>query len=150
MRMPHHPGTTAAILLLGVAAFGAWFAAAPRWPAGAPLVPAPSTRTLSPLDSAARQAIQACQDHVTIIHDLYWASACAVVADEQRVKRQACVQPASLPPRAPADPECAPGLAPPDDSPDCTLPEARARVLNLARAEAEQQCEHEEAAAAPP
>jgi hypothetical protein len=39
-----------------------------------------------------------------------------------------------------ADVACTPNFADPDDSPDCTLPDDRARPLNVARAKAEQQC----------
>lgn len=133
--------TTAAVLLAGIAAIHALLGATGHWPQGGgaaqqsavqPPLPAPG--------SSARKAFEWCTDNVSIIHDVYWASACMVVADEQRRRRAACGASQSLSGLATADPECAAALAPPDDSPDCTLPDQRALSLNRARAKAEQQC----------
>ena len=94
-------------------------------------MPAPGTH--------ARRAFDWCRESVANIHDEYWASACAVVAAEQRQRRRACAgTPAGM--SGPADPVCAPDAPAPDDSPDCTLPDERAKPLNLARAQAEDNC----------
>jgi hypothetical protein len=117
MRVLDRPERAAAMLLGGIAVLNAFMDVAtgrPQRVSGA----APMARVLPVAGSTARKTMDWCLENVTMIHDVYWASACATEAKEQR----------------------APGGEPPDDSPDCTLPEGRARVLNAARAEAEQQC----------
>lgn len=140
MRIWHHPLTPAAILLAGIAALHALLGAGgrvPQAPQGAQRVepaqlPAPGT--------SERKSLDWCRHNVAIIHDVYWASACTVVADEQRQRRAACSEARASPAGAPADLACPPALEPPDDSPECTLPNDRALLLNTARAHAEQQC----------
>lgn len=138
MHLRDHPGTAAAILLACSAAHYAALDLMRSWPRAAALstpvhtvLPAPGT--------SARRAFDWCRENVANIHDEYWASACSVVAAEQRQRRLTCAVPlagASGPP----DPVCAPDASAPDDSPDCTLPDERAQPLNLARTEAEDNC----------
>jgi len=111
MRIRDHPATAAAaILLAGLAALPGLLGGR-GWPRPAsviaparPHLPAPGTR--------ARERLEWCRENVAMIHDVYWAAACAAAA-------------------SPANP---------DDSPECTLPNERARPLNAARAKAEQKC----------
>ena len=122
MQIRRHPATAAVILLTGMAVFHALLGGS----GGASLLrpvqrPAPSPA------SQAGKTLDWCRGNVTIIHDVYWASACSVVAEEQRKQPK-------------------PGGEAPDASPDCTLPDDRARLLNAARAKAEQQCVEEAAA----
>ncbi|GAB3657130.1 hypothetical protein [Ramlibacter alkalitolerans] len=140
MRIRDHPESTAALLLVGIAAFHAMFDAAGGWPQGA-LLARPVLRPLPPVGSSARKDMDWCLQNVAIIHDVYWASACVVAAQQQDARRVACL--ASHPGK---DHACETGLGPPDDSSDCTLPDQRAGELNVARAKAEQQCMDEAAA----
>lgn len=124
MHIPHRPEAAAAILLAGMAllhgVLGGSGGASLLRTAEAPSLPAPGSR--------AGQTLEWCRSNVTIIHDVYWASACSVVAEEQR--------------------RLHPDAAAPDGSPDCTLPDERARLLNAARANAEEQCVQEAVAMA--
>ena len=117
MRSPDHADTAAAILLMGLAVLHGLLGGGGAWPRGAALF-APAERQLPSLGSSARNTLEWCRVNVTIIHDVHWASACAVLAEEQRAQ----------------------GNADADDSAECTLPDDRAGALNLARAQAEQQC----------
>ncbi|HET8748619.1 MAG TPA: hypothetical protein VFM98_23700 [Ramlibacter sp.] len=121
------PETTAVLLLVGIAALQALLDAAAGWPQDV-LRAAPAPPALPAAGSRERKAMEWCLQNVAMIHDVYWASACSVEAEMQQARRVAC------------QPHCAAGLEPLDDSPDCTLPEHRARELNTARAKAEQQC----------
>jgi hypothetical protein len=145
MRIRHHPHTPAAVLLAGIAALAAllgggggapWAAlqGASRAPV-APALPAPG--------STERKAFDECRHNVSIVHDVYWASACTVLADEHRQLRSACMASRGSPQLL-----CPPLLEPVDDSPECTLPDDRAASLNAARAQAEQEC-LDEATASP-
>jgi hypothetical protein len=146
MHLRDHPGTAAAILLACIAAHYAAFDRARAWTGSATLL-APARHVLPAPGSSARRAFEWCRENVAIIHDEYWASACTVVAAEQRQRRLACggARPGKA---APADPLCAPDAPAPDDSPDCTLPNERAKALNLARAKAEDNCLDDAVAAA--
>ena len=134
MRLTKHPHATAASLLVGIAALHGLLGAAGGGPGGVGPA-APSAGALPPAGSSARHDLEWCLQNVSIIHDVYWASACAVAAREQRARRNAC-----LARRTGAEGACAMEAEPPDDSTDCTLPEQRAGELNAARARAEQQC----------
>ena len=110
MRIRDHPTTAAAILLAGTVALPGLLGHH-HWPAPTPaaapvqqLLPAPGTRV--------RTALEWCRENVAIIHDVYWASACAVAAKAGEG----------------------------EDSTDCTLSYERARPLNAARAVAEERC----------
>jgi len=123
------PEIAAVLLLVGIAALQALLDAAAGWPqAVLRAAPAPPARALPAAGSSERKAMEWCLQNVAMIHDVYWASACSVEAELQQARRVAC------------QPHCGAGFEPPDDSPDCTLPEHRARELNAARAKAEQQC----------
>jgi len=117
MRSRDRADTAAAILLMGLAVLHGLLNGGGAWRPDAPLL-APAERQLPSLGSSARNTLEWCRANVTIIHDVHWASACSVLAEEQRGQAG----------------------AEPDDSPECTLPDDRAGPLNLARANAEQQC----------
>lgn len=141
MRIRHHPHTPAALLLGGIAALYALLGGGGGVPHGPPYRPGaqPDQRPLPAPGTNERKSLDWCRHNVGIIHDVYWASACAVLADEQRQRRAACTQAAASPSGA-GDVACHAALEPPDDSPECTLPNERALLLNTARANAEQQC----------
>ena len=132
MRLTKHPHATAASLLVGIAALHGLLGAAGGGPGGVGPA-APSAGALPPAGSSARHDLEWCLQNVSIIHDVYWASACVVDAQAQRERTAACVAPR-------AQQACEDAPEPADESPDCTLPEDRARGLNAARAKAEQQC----------
>jgi len=117
MRSRDHADTAAAILLMGLAVLHGLLGGGGGWPPAASFLE-PVAKPLPSLGSSARNALEWCQANVAIIHDVHWASACSVLAEEQRGQEG----------------------AEPDDSPECTLPDDRAGPLNLARARAEQQC----------
>ncbi|MBK6005603.1 hypothetical protein JJB11_05815 [Ramlibacter ginsenosidimutans] len=146
MHLRDHPGTAAAILLACIAAHYAALDHARTWWRAAAL-PAPVRHVLPAPGTSARRAFDWCRENAANIHDEYWASACAVVAAEQRQRRLACTAPPAGSSR-PADPVCAADAPAPDDSPDCTLPDERAKPLNLARDEAEDNCLSEALASA--
>lgn len=125
MQIRHHPATTAALLLAGMAVLHALLGGS----GGASLLHPAAQRPLPAPGSHAGKTLEWCRANVSIIHDVHWASACSLVAEEQRKGNPA-------------------GGEAPDDSPDCTLPDQRARPLNMARAKAEQQCLEEAAAMA--
>jgi hypothetical protein len=126
MHIRYRPETAAAILLGGIAVLHGLLGGS----GGASLLRSVEPALPAP-ESSAGQALHWCRANVAIIHDVYWASTCQVVAEEQRR-------------RGPA------GGEPPDDSTDCTLPDQRAQPLNLARAIADQQCLDEARAMARP
>ena len=116
MHIRHNPATAAAFLLGGMAVLHVLLGGS-----GATSLLRPPQYTLPSPSSHAGKTLEWCRANVSIIHDVYWASACSVVAEEQRKRRTE-------------------GAEAPDDSPDCTLPNDRALVLNKAREKAEQQC----------
>jgi hypothetical protein len=118
MRIADHPQAAAAILLAALVAVHQLLGGAGGWPRGASLH-APVHQALPAPGSSAGKTLAWCRENVAIIHDVYWASACAAASGEAA-----------------------------DNSADCTLPDDRAGALNLARAKAEQQCMEEAAAAA--
>jgi len=75
MRLPTSPETKAAILLLGLAALNALVGAVGG---GAQVLhTAAAPAALPPVGSAQRKDMDWCLRNVGIIHDVYWASACA-------------------------------------------------------------------------
>lgn len=134
MRLPNRPESTAALLLAAIAVLHAFIGIATGRPHGA-TASAAVARALPAAGSSARKSLEWCLQNVSMVHDVYWASACASEAEARRARRAAC---------AACDDDDSDA---PDDSPDCTLPNARAGVLNAARARAEQQCLDEAAAA---
>jgi hypothetical protein len=101
---------------------------------------------LAALGTSGRSALQQCRENVAIIQDVHWAAACMANAAEVNAKRAACL--GEEPPQgATVTPgPCESALEPPDDSPECTLPDARAFALNAARTAGENRCLDEAAA----
>lgn len=128
MHLRDHPGTAAGILLACIAAHYAVSDRARSGPREATL-PDVARATLPLPGSPARTTLDWCRENVAIVADVSWASACAAVAGELRQRRSGC-----------SDASCAFADEAADDSPDCTLPDDRARPLNAARAKAEQMC----------
>ena len=138
MHLRDHPAIAAALLLACSAAHYAALDHARTWSRAAAL-PVPGRHVLPAPGTSARRALEWCRENVASIHDEYWASACSVVAAEQRQRRLACAESPAGSSR-PADPVCAADAPAPDDSPECTLPDERAKPLNLAREQAEDNC----------
>ncbi len=140
MRIRDHTHAAAAILLVGVVAL---FARTVPWPGHESLAVAVHP-PVPPAGSNARVRFDGCLQNVGVIHDLYWASACSVVAAEKKRQRTMCLETAPSSRDTSRDtsraPACEPDNGDDDDSPDCMLPEDRARRLNEARATAEQEC----------
>jgi len=100
---------------------------------------------LAALGTSGRSALQQCRENVAIIQDVHWAAACMANAAEVNAKRAACL--GEEPPQGATPGPCESALEPPDDSPECTLPDARAFALNAARTAGENRCLDEAAAA---
>ena len=103
-------------------------------------------KLLAALGSSGQSALQQCRENVAIIQDVHWAAACMANAAEVSAKRAECLREEPVPGTT-APSGCEAALEPPDDSPECTLPEARAFALNLARTAGENRCLDEAAAA---
>jgi hypothetical protein len=103
-------------------------------------------RLLAALDNTGQSALQQCREHVAIIHDVHWAAACMANAAEVNMKRSECLREEPVQGGASPSGPCEPGLEPPDDSPECTLPDARAFALNAARTAGDSRCLEEAAA----
>ena len=115
MHIRHRPETQAALLLAAMLVLHVLLGGS----GSSSLLRAMQHAVPSPGSSADKE-LAWCRANVSIIHDVHWASACSIVAQEQR-ESQSSGEPA-------------------DDLPDCTLPDQRALPLNMARAKADQQC----------
>ena len=72
MRIRDRTDTSTAILLVGVAVLSAWWGhGLPR-----PKLPMPVQEVLPAQGTTARAKFEWCREHVALVHDLYWASAC--------------------------------------------------------------------------
>ena len=76
----------------------------------------PTAAARPPLPSP---ALQRCIENVNMVYDVQWAAACTAYAQEQRAALRSDAV---------------------DDSPDCTLPDTRAAMLNAARDADEAHC----------
>ena len=136
MHIREHPAIAAAVLLAGLASAYSLLGAAGWWPQA--LTPGGNPGKALPFSgSGARIALEWCRENVGIIHDVHWANACSTHAEQQRALQLACLRAQTS---AASGVACDTDREVPDDSSDCTLPDALARPLNLARAKAEQAC----------
>ena len=81
-----------------------------------------------------------CVENAQMIHDVYWATACMQVAEQQKAAHARCME-------AELGREHCDRQFTPDDAPDCTLPPDRAATLNRAFELAEDRCVEESARA---
>ena len=136
MHIREHPAIAAAVLLAGLASAYSLIGAGNGW---LQAMTARSDGSAAPplAGGSARVALEWCRENVGMIHDVHWANACTTHAEQQSAVQAACLHGQTS---AGSASPCATNLEAPDDSPDCTLPDALAGPLNLARARAEQAC----------
>ena len=106
-----------------------------------PLAAEPAPQPVSP---AQRAALAQCTEAALLFHDVRWAAACMVLAEQDDAKREACLDD----PAISANPQlgkdyCNRTFAQRDGSADCDLPEARAASLDALLKDAEQKCQAE-------
>ena len=91
--------------------------------------------------SATSPELEQCVAAAGLIHDISWASACMLVAEEAEVRHADCLKD-SLVMGSPqlGKEHCDKTYGPSDDSPECTLPPARAATLNAQLKGAEDSC----------
>jgi hypothetical protein len=136
MRIREHPAIAAAVLLAGLASAYSLLGVGDGWQQA--MTSRGMTGSMNPsAGSGARIALEWCRENVSMIHDVHWANACSTHAEQQRARQLACLRAQTS---APGAVPCDADAEAPDDSPDCTLPDALAQPLNLARARAEQAC----------
>jgi hypothetical protein len=115
-----------------------------RWMAWAPESEKPIPQ---PASAAQRVELQQCTEAAYMVHDVRWAAACMAVAEETDVLHAACVND----PAVSGDPQlgeryCDRKYGVSDGSAECTLPDARAAVLDALLADAERKCRAQAAA----
>ncbi|HSV47178.1 MAG TPA: hypothetical protein VLJ58_15420 [Ramlibacter sp.] len=115
--------------------------AAAGW-AGLSLVPAALRAPAQVLTSAdSRRALAHCTEGAMLFHDVRWAAACMVVAEQDVARHAACLEdPAIM-----ADPKrgqdhCDRTFGMSDDSPECTLPPGQAAHVNALLRDEEKRC----------
>ena len=136
MHIREHPAVAAAVLLAGLASAYSLIGAESGWLQTMTARRDAST-ALPFAGGSARIALEWCRENVGMIHDVHWANACSTHAEQRRALQLACSRARTS--DASASP-CETDGEVPDDSPDCTLPDALALPLNLARTRAEQAC----------
>jgi hypothetical protein len=88
-----------------------------------------------------RSELEHCAQGALLFHDVRWAAACMVLADEDMRKHASCLSNASIV----GHPQLGPGycdatFGQTDGSPDCDLPNAQAANLYALLQEAERKC----------
>lgn len=127
-------GALVAAALLGGAGLVAHFAVDRPVPAQHAPQPGSAATPLAPEQ-------EQCVKDAFLFHDVRWAAACMVAAEQDEAKRAACLEDPAIMgnPQLGRD-YCDRTFAPRDDSVDCDLPEARAATLNALLRDAEQEC----------
>jgi hypothetical protein len=125
-------GGFVAAALLGGAALALLFGAY-RFFAGLPAT--------APITAVQRQVEEQCAEAALLFHDVRWAAACMVLAEQDDSRREACLDD----PAIAANPQlgkdyCNRTFPLRDGSADCDLPDARAASLNSLLADAERKC----------
>ncbi len=97
-----------------------------------------------PVGAAQRLAQQQCAEAAFLFHDVRWAAACMVLAEQDEWKHAACLND----PAIAANPQlgkdyCDKTFALRDGSPECDLPDARAASLHALLRDAEEKCRAE-------
>jgi hypothetical protein len=126
---------TAAAALLVAAGVGHQLAGLQR--AGETLAP-------DPAGGSKRYELQQCLDNATLVHDVRWAGACAMLAERDGAKHAACLSDSY----ALSDPIalrefCDKTFGVPDGSTECTLPDAHSARLHALLNKAEDECRAE-------
>lgn len=115
-----------------------------RFPVDRPVTAEPAPE---PVSAAQRLAQQQCAEAAFLSHDVRWAAACMVLAEQDEWKHAACLDD----PAIAANPQlgkdyCDRTFALRDGSTDCDLPDARAASLNASLSDAEEKCRAEASA----
>jgi hypothetical protein len=85
--------------------------------------------------------LEQCGEAAVLLHDVSWASACMLVAQEADARHAECLRdPLIMNNSQLGKAHCDKHHGPQDDSPECTLPLARAAVLNASLKDAEDKC----------
>jgi hypothetical protein len=140
MRLTLNATAAAALLLAAIPAHNALFGARSVWPVSPPSQPA---KPAAPLGRIGRMALERCVEHVEIIHDVHWAAACMLNAKEEQARQAACLRAQLTAPAGSVPDACVATVEPPDDSAECTLPPARAAMLEAGRQAAQGRCRTE-------
>lgn len=92
--------------------------------------------------AAARQPeLEQCGEAAALNHDIGWAAACMLVAQEARARHAGCLgDPLVMDSPRLGKQHCDKTYSPEDDSPECTLPRARAAILNAQMKNALDRC----------
>src|SRR6185295_13298760 len=105
-------------------------------------VTVPGERAVTPMPSGPqRLALERCEEHVLMVHDVRWAAACVALAEQIEARHAQCL----ADPAIVGNPQfgkdyCNRTLAEADGSAECTLPPARAALLNAILREDEEKC----------
>ena len=113
--------------------------------------PVPVERAVTPIPSGPqRLALEGCEKHVLMVHDVRWAAACMVLAEQEEARHARCLaDPAIVGNPQLGKDYCNRAFAEVDGSAECTLPPERAAPLNAILQDEEEKCAVE-ARAAPP
>jgi hypothetical protein len=111
----------------------------------------PGERAVTPMPSGPqRLALERCEEHVLMVHDVRWAAACMALAEQNEARYAKCLEDPAIVgnPQLGKD-YCKRTLAEADGSAECTLPPVRAAPLNAILRDDEEKCAVEARAAAP-
>jgi hypothetical protein len=112
--------------------------------------PLPGPAAPDAATGSVRAAIEQCAEAAQIVHDVRWAAACMVLAEQDRARHAACLENPDIignPKLSKA--YCDRTFAQSDGSADCTLPDERAASLLALLTAAEQRCAVEPRVARP-
>jgi hypothetical protein len=114
-------------------------------------VPVPGERAVTVMSSGPqRLALERCEKHVLMVHDVRWAAACMVLAEQEEAQHAQCLaDPAIVGSPQLGKDYCNRAFAEADGSAECTLPPERAAPLNAILQDEEDKCAVEARAAAP-
>jgi hypothetical protein len=114
-------------------------------------VPVPGEGAVTSMPSGPqRLGLERCKEHVLMVHDVRWAAACTVLAEQEATRHAQCLADAAMVgnPQLGKD-YCNRTLAEADGSAECTLPPERAAPLNAMLRDDEEKCAVEARAGAP-
>jgi hypothetical protein len=88
-----------------------------------------------------RVALEHCEKHVLMVHDVRWAAACMVLAEQAEARHAQCLaDPAIVGNPQLGKDYCNRAFAEADGSAECTLPPERAAPLNAILRDDEEKC----------
>jgi hypothetical protein len=101
----------------------------------------PPSRVGAAAVAGSQPELQQCGEAAVLLHDVSWASACMLVAQEADARHADCLRdPLIMNNPQLGKAHCDQHRGAEDDSPECTLPLARAATLNASLKAAEDQC----------